>query len=152
VNQDTAIDFMRFMLRHSHATGSSEYGLANPADYDRFCTQEHFDAILTEAGNLGIEAKPSVSAYGIDRTANITVLNNTYHLFVVKESDIVPFQLATMATASMCKAYPAVGSVKAMRVQYYRSVRDMAVMWGSLLVSGQGAKNVAVEDGKEGAS
>lgn len=148
MNQDTAVDFLKFMFRHSQATGSSEYALANPADYDRFCTQEHFDAILTEAGNLGLEAKPSASAYAcIDHSANITVLDKTFHLFVVKASDIVPFQLATMATASMCKAYPLAGAVKALRVQYFRSVRDMAMMWGSL-VSVRMVVDVSVKDGK----
>jgi hypothetical protein len=145
------VDFYKFLSSRSEPTGSSEYGIGNPADYDRFCTKENLDAIVTEAGNMHLEVIPSASAYAcVERSVNIIVQTKIFHIFVVKESDIIPFRLATMATAQMCTAYPVIGAVKALRVQYFRSVRDMAMMWGSLLVSGLRTKNVAVEDGKVG--
>jgi hypothetical protein len=150
------VDFYKFLSSRSEPTGSSEYGIGNPADYDRFCTKENFDAIVTEAGNMHLEVIPSASAYAcVERSVNIIVHTKIFHIFVVKEDDINPFRLATAATAQMCMTYPVSGSVKALRVQYFRSVRDMAAMWGSLgslLVSGLKTKNVAVEDGKAGAA
>ena len=145
------VDFCRFLYTNSEATGSSEYGIENPSDYDRFCTKDNFDAIVTKAGNRHLEVIPSASAYAcVERSVNIIVHTQIFHIFWVKESDIVPFRLATSATAQMCKAYPLAGAVKALRVQYFRSVRDMAMMWGAL-VSGRMVVDVSVKDGKEGA-
>lgn len=130
-------DFYRFLSDRSEATGSSEYGIENPSDYDRFCTKENFDVIVNEASRLGLEVIPSASAYAcVERSANITIHAKTFHVFVIRESDLKPFRLATAATAAMCRAYPNAGSVKALRVQYFRSVKDMATMWGAL-VSGR---------------
>lgn len=145
------VDFYRFLSAHSEPTGSSEYGIGNPADYDRFCTKQNFDAIVTEAGNRHLEVIPSASAYAcVKRSVNIIVHTKIFHIFWVKESDINPFRLATAATSKMCMTYPLAGAVKALRVQYFRSVRDMATMWGSL-VSGRMVVDVSVKDRKEGA-
>ena len=145
------VDFCRFLYTNSEATGSSEYGIENPSDYDRFCTKDNFDAIVTEAGNRHLEVIPSASAYAcVERSVNIIVHTKIFHIFWVKDSDINPFRLATAATSQMCMTYPLAGAVKALRVQYFRSVRDMAMMWESL-VSGQMVVDVSVKDGKEGA-
>jgi hypothetical protein len=142
------VDFYRFLASHSEPTGSSEYGIGNPADYDRFCTKENFDAIVTEAGNRHLEVIPSASAYAcVERCVNIIVHTKIFHIFWVNDSDINPFRLATAATAQMCMKYPLAGAVKALRVQYFRSVRDMAMMWGSL-VSGRMVVDVSVKDRK----
>ena len=151
LNITECVNFCRFLYTHSEATGSSEYGIENPSDYDRFCTKDNFDAIVTEAGNRHLEVIPSASAYAcVERSVNIIVHTKIFHIFWVKDSDINPFRLATAATSQMCMTYPLAGAVKALRVQYFRSVRDMAMMWESL-VSGQMVVDVSVKDGKEGA-
>lgn len=126
-NLEDTLRILRLIDEKTYLTGSVAYGLPNPQDHDRFCTEADFRTIMCAADDVGIETGYALG-YTEGRNATFDLAGQKFNLFYVPDEDIHILKTVTEMVTLACKAFPCQMQSKPFRICLYRSIRDSLTM------------------------
>jgi len=131
MNIPKTIELLNMIENATYPTGSAEYGLPNPSDNDRFCTQSAFNVIKVKAkllGGVDVDTDFHSTYETTTRTMRINVGGQSFHLFVVPDADISIVQAVTAMVKVATEHLRPAMQKKAFRVLLFRQLRDLLKM------------------------
>jgi hypothetical protein len=127
MNIKSTIELLALIDTTTHQTGTVAYGLPNPKDNDRFCTQSAFNAIVSAATAQGIETGIA-EGYNDSRSVTLALAGQSFNLFVVPDEDIDVMLAVTDMVTAAAQRLPEAMSRKTFRVMLFRVLRDTLTM------------------------
>lgn len=124
---DTAL-ILTYIDKNTSPTGSDAFGLPNPKDHDRYCTEPSFDKLMDMLGDAGVpiehasvEGDTSGGA-GTLRSVYFDLAGVRFNVFKVSESQMPVFKVVTKCITEMSIAFGAMTD-KPLRIHAFRTVK-----------------------------
>ena len=119
------------IVTRTKPTGSMEFGLPNPADCDRYCDRNTFDALLKELQQAGITPVQGGSAPN-PHSVLFDLCGYRFNLFTVADDQLETWDCVTQMMKIAAARFPQSAACKPLRVALFRQIRDTLAMWKQL--------------------